>query len=54
MKTSSPADVVTILEALHAEMELYLRTKMPVSDGRLMLWLVDVREALETAKERES
>lgn len=45
------ADLVSILAALQAEMELYLRTGMRVSEGRLILWMHEVRLAAAKAAE---
>ncbi len=44
---ASDVDLLTILAALEQEMELYLRTGMRVSPGRLILWLHEVRLAQE-------
>ena len=53
-KTTVDEDLLTILDALRAEIELYLHTGMRVSPGRLVLWIHEVRLAQEKAKERES
>ena len=50
-KTTIDTDLLTILGALQAEMELYVNTGMRVSPGRLVLWLHEVRLATEQAKE---
>lgn len=50
MPKTAPADVLTILEALQAEMELYARTGMRVSPGRVVLWLHEVRLALHEVR----
>jgi hypothetical protein len=54
MSTDTALDLLTILEALQAEMELYARTGMRVSTGRLVLWLHEMRLAQEKAKECQS
>ena len=47
-KTTVDADLLTSLDALRAEIELYLHTGMRVSAGRLVLWIHEVRLAAET------
>ena len=53
MATAATSDLLTILDALRAEMEVYLHTGIRVSPGRLVLWIHEVRLAQEKAKERE-
>lgn len=48
------SDLLTILKSLQAEMELYARSGMRVSPGRLVLWLHEVRLAIEAAKKDQS
>ena len=48
MPVTTSSDLLTILDALRAEIELYLHTGMRVSAGRLVLWIHEVRLAMET------
>ena len=48
MPVTTSSDLLTILDALQAEIELYLHTGMRVSAGRLVLWIHEVRLAMET------
>lgn len=54
MPTDTALDLLTILKALQAEMELYARSGMRVSLGRLVLWLHEMRLAIEKVKECHS
>ena len=52
MPAATTSDLLTILAALEKEMELYAKTGMRVSAGRLVLWLHEVRLAVAKAEGR--
>ena len=51
---SRDAALLSILNAVRAEMELFAKFGLRVPTGRLELWIHEVRRAAELATERES
>lgn len=49
--TPADSELSVILAALEQELVLYLRTGMRVSEGRLILWMHEVRLAAAKAAE---